>query len=100
MIGAGNYEGTLFRARGQDAFTRRSHHQHAIDIVISGMSPSWNCITAAMTVVQRHALIRPIKDGRFIHVIPDAVNSGGEKILIEHAPPGASLRPGEIREHT
>ncbi len=51
-----------------------------------------------MPAVQRHRMVRAVKDARLVHVVPDAVDALGHERPVQPGPPGARLRPRVIRE--
>ena len=51
-----------------------------------------------MHVVDGHGATGTAKDGRFVHIVPNAVDTRGHEILIQCAPPMTHLRAREVGE--
>src|SRR6476620_9947463 len=72
------------------------HPEH----VVNGAMIQRSTVVEAVPRLKRHGLVRALKDRRLIHVVPEARNTYGHKILIKLAPPIANPRQSKIRKYT
>src|SRR5215469_3088467 len=70
---------------------------HAVNVVCGAMVNA-GAIIKAVDGVERHGLVRAEKDGGLIHVVPEAGDAHGDKILVKAAPPIAYTGQSKIRE--
>ena len=51
-----------------------------------------------VNIIEGHRILRLFKGGRFIHVVPHAINACSHKVLVERSPPSANIRTREVGE--
>ena len=55
-------------------------------------------VVKAVPGIERHGLVGPQKERRFIHVIPETGDACRHEIAVQRAPPGTRVAAGEVRK--
>lgn len=99
--GTGQNEGALVRAKLQEPFVGGALIFHAKDVVnlcVGGGAGSEAWLIDAMDAIEGHGSGGTVEYRGFVHVIPEAGNAVLNELLVEAAPPCASLGTSEVGE--
>ena len=95
VSGAREDEGPLVRLQLAQAVVGGAAILHTQNIV-DGAMVELRAVVEAVNVIERHGLVRALKHGRLVHIIPKSGDSHTHKVAIEAAPPVAHARKREI----
>src|SRR5579871_6075317 len=93
---------SLIRRKRKESIIGSPGVLHSINIVYFEMGRrTWSetGLINPMLHIIGHRLVRSIKDGWLVHVIPEAGDTIMNKVRIQRAPPFTDAVPGEIRKH-
>jgi hypothetical protein len=86
-VGACEDERAFVGIGALDADLRALCHEHAVDVVVSGVCAGREVAAAGVEVVFGHGLGGDVEDGWLVHVVPDAVDAVCHEVHIEAGPP-------------
>ena len=62
------------------------------------LSCSQRSVLTDVNIVEWHRVLRLFKGGRFIHVVPHAINACSHKVFVECSPPSTNIGTREVGE--
>ncbi len=96
-IGACEHERAFVGVYIEEAVACAFHHEAAICVVVEQVRTCGKTATATVYIVVGHRAYA-VEHGRFVNIVPHAVDTCGEEIFIEPCPPGAHFGHGEVGE--